>query len=55
METGWATLTNAVAEISGIYRAVWNSAVTRYQDQLPFGEPLPLAQRTSNRFTLQTP
>lgn len=45
----------AVAEISGIYRAVWNSAVTRYQDQLPFGEPLPLAQRTSNRFTLQTP
>lgn len=45
----------AVAEISGIYRAVWNSAVTGYQSQLPFGEPLPLAQRTSNRFTLRVP
>lgn len=45
----------AVAEISGVYRAVWNSAVTRYQNHLPFGEPLPLAQRTSNRFTLQVP
>jgi hypothetical protein len=45
----------AVAEITGIYRAVWNSAVTRYQNQLPFGEPLPLAQRISNRFTLRAP
>jgi hypothetical protein len=45
----------AVAEISGVYRAVWNSAVTHYQSQLPFGEPLPLAQRISNRFTLRAP
>jgi hypothetical protein len=44
-----------VAEIPGIYRAVWNSAVTDYQSELPFGAPLPLAQRISNRFTLQAP
>lgn len=37
---------------TGVYRAVWHSVLRTYQDRLPFGDPLPLAQRTSNRFTL---
>ena len=46
-----------VADVTGEYRAVWGNVLSSYQDRLPFGEPLPLEWRTSNRFTLtaQTP
>ena len=40
------------ADIPGTYRAVWHSVLASYQDRLPFGQPLPLAQRVSNQFTL---
>ena len=42
----------AVADPAGVYRAVWHDVLGSYQDRLPFGEPLPLSLRTSNRFTL---
>ncbi len=44
----------SVADVAGEYRAVWGSVLSSYQDRLPFGEPLPLESRTSNRFTLRT-
>ena len=42
----------SVADVTGEYRAVWGSVLSSYQDRLPFGDPLPLEWRTSNRFTL---
>ncbi len=37
----------------GTYRIVWEAALSSYQPQLPFGDPLPRASRTSNPFTLR--
>jgi hypothetical protein len=45
----------AVTELSGVYRAVWHSVLSSYQPALPFGEPLPLEARVSNRFTVVAP
>jgi hypothetical protein len=45
----------AVTELSGVYRAVWHSVLSTYQPSLPFGEPLPLEARVSNRFTVVAP
>jgi hypothetical protein len=42
----------AITDLEGIYRIVWNDALSSYQDRLPFGDPLPLVQRVSNRFAL---
>ncbi len=42
----------AVADVAGVYRAVWDDVLRSYQDRLPFGDPLPLEQRLSNQFTL---
>jgi hypothetical protein len=42
----------ATADVAGEYRLVWRSVLSSYQDPLPFGEPLPLEWRVSNRFTL---
>jgi hypothetical protein len=40
----------------GIYRIRWEGALTSFDpDQYPFGEPLPLERRTSNRFVLKGP
>jgi hypothetical protein len=44
-----------VVEIPGVYRIVWSDALNTYQDRLPFGTPLPLDQRVSNRFVLTLP
>lgn len=41
-----------VADVSGEYRAVWHQVLSSYQDRLPFGDPLPLESRISNRFSL---
>ena len=41
-----------VSYIPGIYRVVWNDALSTYQDQPPFGAQLPFEQRLSNRFAL---
>ena len=43
----------SVTDLAGTYRLVWHHALRSYQDRLPFGVPLPLEQRASNRFTLQ--
>ena len=40
------------ADPSGIYRIVWDDALSSYQDQLPFGSPIARDARISNRFTL---
>ncbi len=45
----------ASPDITGEYRAVWFEVLSSYQDQLPFGEPLSLAARVSNRFVLTAP
>ena len=37
---------------AGTYRIVWVGAVSRYQDELPFGPELPLEARVSNAFEL---
>ncbi|MBC7672990.1 MAG: hypothetical protein H7247_11270 [Polaromonas sp.] len=42
----------SVADVTGEYRAIWGSVLSTYQDWLPFGDPLPVEWRTSNRFTL---
>ena len=42
----------AVEDPSGVYRAVWADVLSSYQPSNPFGDPLPLAARTSNRFGL---
>lgn len=40
----------------GVYRIRWENALTSFDpDQYPFGEPLPLDTRTSNRFVLKGP
>jgi hypothetical protein len=40
----------------GIYRIRWESALTSFDpDQYPFGEPLGLEKRTSNKFVLRAP
>jgi hypothetical protein len=44
-----------VDEIEGIHRLRWNRALTSFQNRLPFGEELPLAQRVSNEFLLREP
>lgn len=39
--------------VPGVYRIVWADVLRTYDDQAyPFGEPLPLEQRVSNRFQL---
>ena len=43
-----------VADPAGTYRIVWDAALSSYQDHLPFGAPLPLAERVSNAFQLTT-
>ena len=43
-----------VADPAGTYRIVWDDALSSYQDHLPFGRPLPLAERMSNTFQLTT-
>lgn len=45
----------AGTEIAGVYRAVWHNVLRSFQPQLPFGEPLPLEARVSNRFALAVP
>lgn len=42
----------ATVQLSGEYRIVWTGVVSSYQDRNPFGAPLPLDARVSNRFTL---
>lgn len=44
----------AVTDVSGTYRAVWHDALWSYQDRLPFGVPLDLEHRVSNRFVLHS-
>jgi hypothetical protein len=36
----------------GIYRIVWEDALSSYQDALPFGRQIPLVYRVSNSFEL---
>lgn len=44
-----------VSDIPGQYRLVWNQILTSFDDRKhPFGEPLPLEQRTSNTFMIST-
>ena len=43
----------SVPDVAGVYRAVWHQALSSYQDHLPFGEPLALEHRVSNRFRLE--
>ena len=43
-----------VADPAGRYRIVWDEALSSFQDGLPFGSPLPLAERVSNAFQLTT-
>ncbi len=40
---------------TGVYRLVFPRVLRSFQPQLPFGEPLPLEARVSNRFTLLVP
>lgn len=44
-----------VTNVAGNYRLVWHDALQSYQDRLPFGVPLALEQRVSNRFDLLSP
>jgi hypothetical protein len=45
----------SVTDIAGEYRAVWGQVLSSYQtDSLPFGAPLPMGHRVSNRFLLET-
>jgi hypothetical protein len=42
-----------VDPVPGVYRIVWANVLRTYNDRAyPFGEPLPLEQRVSNRFQL---
>jgi hypothetical protein len=44
------------ADPEGVYRIRWENALTSFDaDQYPFGEPLPLDGRVSNRFVLKNP
>lgn len=39
---------------AGIYRIVWNAALSSYQDEtFPFGSPIDLDQRVSNVFEIR--
>lgn len=40
---------------TGLYRVIWNDAYFTYQDRLPWGEPVPEAQRVSNSFVINAP
>jgi hypothetical protein len=42
-----------VADPSGVYRLVWTAALSSFRDEVPFGELIPLAARTSNTFVLR--
>ena len=43
----------SITDIAGEYRAVWGLVLSSYQtDSLPFGTPLPIDRRVSNRFML---
>lgn len=43
-----------VAEVEGVYRLRWEKALTSFDpDRYPFGEPVPLAIRTSREFVLR--
>jgi hypothetical protein len=43
-----------VDRVPGVYRIVWHHVLSSYDDRrYPFGEPLPLEQRVSNRFELR--
>lgn len=44
----------AVTNVAGTYRLVWHDALRSYQDRLPFGVPLELEHRVSNRFEIQS-
>lgn len=44
----------AVTNVAGTYRLVWHDALRSYQDRLPFGVPLALEHRVSNRFVLHS-
>lgn len=37
---------------TGLYRVMWHDAYFTYQDQLPWGEPVPESLRVSNRFVI---
>jgi hypothetical protein len=39
-------------DVAGVYRLVWPDVVHDYQPSSPWGEPLPLTGRVSNRFVL---
>ncbi|MGH7567859.1 MAG: hypothetical protein ACREL9_02650 [Gemmatimonadales bacterium] len=43
----------SVGEVAGVYRAVWHDALRSYRDHPPFGEPLALEHRLSNRFAFR--
>lgn len=43
-----------VVDPTGVYRIVWNEALSSYQDQYPFGQIIDLEHRISNRFQLKT-
>jgi hypothetical protein len=40
----------ATTDLTGVFRLVWLNLVYDYQSSLPWGEPLPLDARVSNRF-----
>jgi hypothetical protein len=44
-----------VADPSGTYRMVWTSALSSFQDHLPFGPQIPAEFRISNSFELLLP
>jgi hypothetical protein len=41
-----------VRDPTGVYRAVWFSVLSSYQERAPFGDPLPFESRVSNPFVL---
>ena len=42
-----------VEDPSGIYRIVWDAALSSFQDSVPLGPQIPFEARISNRFTLR--
>jgi hypothetical protein len=45
----------SITDIAGEYRAVWAQVLSSYRtDSIPFGTPLPIDRRVSNRFLLTT-
>jgi hypothetical protein len=46
----------SVPVITGVYRVVWKDVLSSYQDRAyPFGAPIPLEMRVSNRFVIEAP